>query len=161
MSDYNEGDLVEAVDGDAMIRGRVTGEGMIRIRHLVPNLGIRHVYFPVTELAQTFAVTVIERARPALPTEPGAYESSLFPVALDNDPYLLTSAGWTIQGDDIDLDHMSRLTPLTRLEPVPVTAKKVLDALGEYLDGQLTGRTKNDIIGYLAAEFGVTGELGE
>jgi hypothetical protein len=37
----------------------------------------------------------------------------------------------------------------------------VLDALGEYLDGQLTGRTKNDIIGYLAAEFGVTGELGE
>jgi len=153
MSDYNAGDLVEAIKGETVIRGRLTASGdefwvgdSIRL--------LRHLCAP------GWAVTVIERAKPALPTEPWrCYVDKYGAERGYGNIWFTDGAGrmhaWPEGGNP------DKYAPFIRLELPAETAKKVLAALGEYLDGQLTGRTKNDIIGYLAAEFGVTGELGE
>jgi len=89
--------------------------------------------------------------RPAvtLPTEPGFYTD------IKGDPWKLASNGyWYDKGyingpSNQDYDYIKSRAPFTRLEPVPVTARKVLDwALA-------VGLSDLDVLnGY--KEFGVT-----
>lgn len=142
MSDYNEGDLVEAVKGEDHRIGRVT----------VPGAHQRMQGYCLHRYEEDgWTLTVIERAKPVLPTEPGAYAyDGWSSVAVRND-----IGQWRDDsGNPLTLRNQDA-GKLTRLEPVAETVKKVLDALGDYLDGQLTGRTKKDIISALSAEFGV------
>lgn len=151
MTEYNAGDLVEAVKGDTVIRARLEASGLrpgAIGRTSVPGIGRSP-----EELEQFgFTVETIERATPPLPTEPGFYLNRRKELwTLEN------NGSWRNDYDDPESPAaVFNSAPLTRLEPVADTAKKVLDALSEYLDGQLTGRTKNDIIGHLREEFGGT-----
>lgn len=158
MSEYNEGDLVEAVKGDTVIRGRISdiGQG--------PFIDIPDPWTGTLENAD-FTVTVIEKAAPALPTEPGWYLSNGGGGAV----YLGVDGSWSddrnygVNPGEIARKH----APLTRLEPVPDTAKKVLDRVRTEL---LSTTFRDSLLGIealnaavvrtdlnnIAAEFGVT-----
>lgn len=157
MSEFNEGDLVEAVKGDTVIRGRLGR---------VPDGGSR----PVLDLtiafrsdvlhleANGYTVTVIERAKPELPTERGFYLScnGLDVLYQGTDGSWSDDAKYGVEPVEVSRKH----APLTRLEPVPETAKKVLDRLSSFWE---FGPPQNflDEFAAIAAEFGVTEGLGE
>jgi hypothetical protein len=147
MSDYNEGDLVEAVKGKSSIRGLLV--------KTFSGLSLQDVGWSVEGLrGDDWTVTVIERAKPALPTEPGAYkyDGGWCHVAVLNDV-----GEWRdVYGNRLTVTHLDA-SSLTRLKPVAETAKKVLDRVEQYLMGAVPLAALND----LRREFGVTGELGE
>lgn len=106
-----EGDLVEAVKGEDVIRGRarLAGEDYMwwigasgRSAGNLEALG--------------FTLTVVEKAAPPLPTEPGLY------VDKDGDPWRF------LGGRPLNREW----APYTRLEPVPETVKRVADYLRGY-----------------------------
>ena len=145
MTEYNAGDLVEAVKGDTVIRGRLNHRAELR-----PTMALccDMLYLE----ANGFTVTLVERATPPLPTEPGIYSD------VDGDIWLLSlTRVWTILTDE----HRARITddvapedgaPFTRLEPVPVTAKRVLDRVRTLFGAGALILAEVDEI---AAEFGV------
>ena len=145
MSDYAEGDFVEAVRG----RTRISG---VLVTYYA-SLMIKDAGWSIGELmADGFTVTTIERAKPALPTEPGWYLAGEgTAVYLASDGYRTTPESFGVTGVD-----MNRYVPLTRLEPVPETAKKVLDAVAARTVMHCSGCT--DHLLAIAAEFGVTGD---
>ncbi len=158
MTDFHEGDLIEAVKGKAKIGGVVSnwsGGG----------LGIEDTGWSIEALVtHGYTVAVIERAKPALPTTPGAYkyDGGWCSVAVLNDV-----GEWRdVYGNRLTVTHLDapRLTPLA---PVAETAKKVLDALVD-VSLRITGTVDSpyrsiydDNWDAIAAEFGVTGGLGE
>ena len=130
MQEFHEGDLVEAAKGDESHRGRVVRRNN---EPLLFDLGIGGSLY-LDFLAEIgFTLTTVEKAAPTLPTEPGWYESELFPLGTeaDYDPYSLATDGkwYTSNGMPLEPEGMLRQGALRRLEPVPVTAKKVLDAI--------------------------------
>lgn len=154
MTEYNAGDLVEAVKGDTVIRGRITGcsgDWVGTSRSQIPGL-----------VKDGFTVTVIERATPPLPTEEGIY----FPRRTFSPGVRivkLSDGAWRDpEGKPLNDASMKWLAgihasgDLTLFEPVPVTAKRLIDRVIE-LDGGADGvrlsvlRISNE----LAAEFGV------
>ncbi|WP_193510445.1 hypothetical protein [Cryobacterium sp. BB736] len=153
-TEFREGDLVEAVNGDTVIRGRLARDNFAN------DLGIRAASYNLRPLARDgFTITVIERAMPELPTDHGVYQAAngtTWTLFRNGDWFDNGDGSIAVQWSAHEFADTHGVLPFVRLEPVSVTAKKVLDALGEYLDGQLTGRTKNDIIGHLRDEFGVT-----
>jgi len=132
MSEYNEGDLIEAVKGDTVIRGRLRGSGIAGFRDLWVGDYTRLVSILP---GAGYALTVIEKAKPKLPEEPGVY------VDKDGDPWKLPDESGTLRPE---------YAPYTRVEPVAETAKKVLDRVSEILPGPFP----NEFV-TLAAEFGV------
>lgn len=168
MSDYNEGDLVELVKGETVIRGRLNvpmvpnpEDGMFWVGDSTGLLG--------GFVTLGYTVTVIERAKPALPTEPGA----LIRIKRDFDP-----VGWVCERstrgtwfstDGHTYSHEALVALVAEygpeyevLEPVPVTAKKVLDDVRGHLTMPLDGRRPNgefmiraETLDIIAAEFGV------
>ena len=138
MTEYTAGDLVEAVKGETVTRGRLKADGD---------------YLWVGDSGRTpenlesygFTLSIIEKAAAVvvLPTEPGWY------LDKDKDIWTLTDSGTWID-EWGNLEDPKRWAPLTRLEPVSVTAKKVLDRVRKvwplYNDRDLE---------VLAAEFGV------
>lgn len=98
---------------------------------------------------------LLERPTPPvkLPTEPGWYltASSLDPVAvyLAADGYWTTPENFGQTGED-----MAQYAPLTRLEPVPVTAAKVIARVRTIFGGPSALLNKD--VDRIAAEFGVT-----
>lgn len=123
MSTYNEGDLVEAVKGDTVIGGRVSLalDGRVIIGESSRSVGVLE--------NEGFTVTVIERAKPKLPTEPGVYTAH--PAAADPLLYQLTPFGswrvlWHNEAPEIrDAEKMLRsILPdrLVRLVPEAVSA---------------------------------------
>ena len=160
MTEYNEGDLVEAVKGNTAIRGPLVNIwGLGRSLYLKLTLGL------VTDIihleANGYKITVIEKAPPkvVLPTEPGFY------VTAYNDPdvFELTKAGsWFYGPKSIPVDRVIHDggNYLRRLEPVGETAKKVLKALDDFAEefGVATSanrRIYNDGWNAVATEFGV------
>jgi len=148
MTEYNEGDLVEAVKGETVIRGLLVNIcGLGRSLCLKLTLGIETDLIHLE--ANGFTITVIEKAAPVvvLPTEPGAYGYAGW-----SDILILNNLGeWHNQwASRIDVTALEG-SGLTRLAPVSETAKKVLDRVRKvwplYNDRDL------DV---LAAEFGVT-----
>ena len=125
MSEYNEGDLVEAVKGDTVIRGRLDHRAELTLTTALTS-DMRHLK------ATGYVVTVIERATPPLPSEAGIY------VDRDGDTWLHTNTGgWSFLTDGyhrvriVDIDAAEN-APFTRLEPAPVTAKRISDWLWEH-----------------------------
>lgn len=158
MSTFREGDLVEAVRGDAVIRDRVGDLEFLD----VAGQSIRALK------RQGFTVTLIERANP-LPTEPGVYAAATSAFSLHNSRlFTLNSHGkWWEDGKPATADTMRFLSEwvaqgsLTRLEPVPDTARKVLDAVEEAMDRcdwPLSIDDSEAVLDEVKAQFGVTDE---
>lgn len=130
MSDYNEGDLVEAVKGETVIRGRLIRSALTTNRHIIeiPHLPTDQTPWIETYTNDGYTVTVIERAKSALPTEPGLFVRGDVPRQNAAVISLLGDGTWVRQ-DKIPADvemlrewHQQGI--LTRLEPVAETAAR-------------------------------------
>lgn len=108
--------------------------------------------------AEGWTLYVPARPEPALPTEPGVYEAAAYPIARGYAPYIieygvLRESGTTVT---VNATEAAEIGPFTRLEPVPITAKKVLDALIEEFGADPKNSYIAECAGRVAAEFGVT-----
>ena len=108
--DFSEGDLVEAVKGETVIRGRLEDKYLSRL--------ISETGWPVDSLkSKGFTVTLIESAANRLPTEPGMY------IDKDDDYWYLKADGdWVClsQYGEFDVDESydaKNFVPFTRLIP--------------------------------------------
>jgi len=150
MSEYNEGDLIEAEKKEIASSTRLRGvvkkwEGEAGTELIVKAPGYEPMISWLEE--QGFTLTVIEKAKPKLPTEWGAYTDC------DGDMWVLDRNGLWIDfssGEQV-LDPV-RYAPFSKLEPASDTAKKVLDALRERV---VFGTVVPSDLDQIAAEFGV------
>jgi len=148
--EYHEGDVVLAVKGGTVIRGRLDHRAELKLTRALSS-DMPHLK------ANGYAVTVIERAKPGLPTEPGAYRDK------DDDLWLLDRNGkWgdfslmELPPSEDDTRTPHRYAPFTRLEPVAETAKKVL---ARFMDVWVDSENSvNADVRQVAAEFGVTND---
>ena len=143
-NEYTAGDLVEAIKGETVTRGRLKADGD---------------YLWVGDSGRTpenlesygFTLSLIEKAAAVvvLPTEPGAYGYAGW-----SDILILNSLGeWHNQwASRIDVTALEN-SGLTRLEPVSETAKKVLDRVRSVFYGDSNVDRHLEMI---AADFGVT-----
>lgn len=173
MTEYNEGDLVEAVKGESVIRGYLDS-----YRDIVTE-NVTHTPHFLAECGWT--LTVIERATPPLPTEPGWYMArygepnyTILQLCFDTDCRESASGPhWYHPKQDRVLsteDLTDHYLPLTRLEPVPVTHARILPSLEEIArcisprpEGSKASAVSTTdvmegrrILANLIAEFGVT-----
>ena len=144
MTDYNELDLVEAVRGEEIIRGRVTDN------YCIGRTGRTIGYYEL----HGFTVTRIERVVP-LPTEPGAYSSRTGSV------HVLTSDGqwldFSLWNGTPWLAPPTDYAPFVPLEPVSVTARDVLECIKrEYGENFLNN--SDPYLNEVAEIFGVTND---
>ena len=147
MTEYKEGDLVEGVKGESVIRGRLDNIG---------NLKIDGLDWRVAGLIRSgFTITVIEKAAPVvvLPTEPGAYATNHGSVFVLNERHdWLDFSVWRGSVNNLAATNPA-YHPFTRLEPVSETAKKVLDRVNGYgIDDELDFEP---FLKKIAADFGV------
>jgi len=142
-NDYSAGDLVEAVKGETVTRGRLKAD----------ELGL-HLWVgdsgrtPENLESYGFTLSIIEKAAAVvvLPKEPGAYRDAI------GNYWNLSGAGvwYGFYGESKGVqDNL----PLRRLEPVSETAKKVLDRVRIilHLGRPFVMRSLDDI----GEEFGV------
>lgn len=162
---YSEGDLVEAVKGETVIRGRLRAEPSGRY-FWVGDSGLTTESFTGAH----FTVSVIEKAAPKieLPTESGSV------VRISNEGNQWHWLFWRANSGVWDaIDFRGRgvfglpdpikwlreqdevIESVEVLEPVHVTAKKVLEAIEERY-GEDFFRNKNDGWDDVAKAFGVT-----
>lgn len=150
MSEWNEGDLVEAVKGEMRIVSRLKAwdDGSLFLE--ASRAGVNSTCY------DGYTMTLLERAVPKveLPTEPGIYEAADCFLTFGNYPYILDDAGrWFCSVHEVAGSVMPERMPLTRLEPVADTVRKVLDAVKA---GHKSGRTLASTVEKIAAEFGGT-----
>jgi hypothetical protein len=148
---FAEGDLVEAVKTEIA--------SSTRLRGVLKSTGWENGFIlqaqgfspEINELeAKGFTLTLIEKATPPLPTEPGWYSDCR------DDIWRVSPTGaWTYSDTWRSASEVAMYAPFIRLEPVAETAKKVLDrVLEEY--GTLPLRFIADVLPIVAKEFGVT-----
>jgi len=138
MKTLSEGDLIEATLGDTVLRGRLN-----RFEQM-PGVGRT----PASLDLDGYRVRLIEKAVPALPTEPGFY--------LDDLGYcwsLEREGNWRWGGETYDTVPAHHL-PIQKLEPVADTAKKVLERVELILSAGGIHALPN-AFGGLAKEFGI------
>lgn len=139
------GDTVRLVNGDG-------AEATVTVRAVqvtvMPDaaLWIRS-YSGVIYYSDAWTLFVKVPPRLALPTEPGYYQDRV------EDVWTLTKSGKWLAGEDPG--DPAIWTPLTRLEPVSETAKKVLDRVRAD-DAFIPGPYFELILSAIGAEFGVT-----
>ena len=161
MTEYNEGDLVEAVKGNTVIRGPLVNIGVLgRSLCLKLTLGLETDIIHLE--ANGYTITVIEKALPkvVLPTQPGIYQDAggrLWMRGEDRTDISPQPFWWELDGG---LTGIPVDLPLTPLEPASETAKKVLKALDDFAEdfGVATSanrRIYNDGWNAVAIEFGV------
>ena len=143
-NEYNVGDLIEAVKGESSMRGPL-------IRDNYKCLLIAEHGWLLNELiADRWTVTVIKKAAPVvvLPTEEGTY------LDIDDDVWRINRFGLLeCQMGYPAPGNPENYAPFTRLEPVSVTAKKVLDRVDGYgIDDDLDFEP---FLKNIAKEFGV------
>ncbi len=182
---FHEGDLVEAVKGDRAIRDRICVTHNDPIFKEDTYLGKPSI-FGLSSIdsyrRSGFTVTVIERAKPALPTEPfttiravhlpaGNANTKITHLTLlpksEGNPESRWSYSNGIRVDDTGLPRIKSFEVVAA--PVAETAKKVLDAVRFNLTTTMRIDSENHPVYYIsgsaldaiATEFGVTGELGE
>ena len=145
-SEYREGDKLTFQRRTSRVTGVVARHGLTVIVEEFDAVTIAWLK------DSGWSVVDVERATPPLPTEPGIYSD------VDGDIWLLSlTRVWTILTDE----HRARITddvapedgaPFTRLEPVPATAKRVLDRVRTLFGaGALMLAEVDEIV----AEFGV------
>ena len=158
MTEYTAGDLVEAVKGDTVIRGRLKKTGH---------------YLWVGDSGRTpeniesygFTISVVEKAAAVvvLPTEPGLYTTDTRDLTRSVPLYRLAKNGewstiWPLQGEETrtpaEILDGTKPETLTRLEPVPETAKKVLDRVLSYWDFEPPANI-SIALSRIAKDFGV------
>lgn len=146
MTEYTAGDLVEAVKGESVIRGRLKAD----------ELGL-HLWVgdsgrtPENIESYGFTLSIIEKAAAVvvLPTEDGLY------LDADGDPWRLMDDRWLyLPGRTLSRQAFS-YAPFTRLEPVSETAKKVLGRVGKVWEGYPWFEFPN-ALDEIARDFGVT-----
>ena len=124
MQEFHEGDLVEAVKGEELHRGRLIVSWFDGKRRLILS-GAASV--PYIDLAENhgWTLTVIKKATPPLPTESGLYLSSK-----EGGPWVFEldeQRGWSLLNTDspfrIGDGHLESNAPFTRLEPTAITAR--------------------------------------
>ncbi len=149
IGDIHVGDLVEIRKGERVIRDRVVPSIP---GNAVGLLGGTIQFY----LNDGYTLHLIERAKPKieLPTEPGWYldgEGDAWTLKLESGSY----KRWFYEDIFRTETEARRYAPFTRLEPVPVTAKRVLDRLANFWE---FGPPKafQDEFNDIAAEFGVT-----
>ena len=161
MNEYNEGDLVEAVKGESVVRGRIHQGGEYRgnrgYRYLGDSGALDEVY-----LKGGWTVTVIEKAAPVvvLPTEPGYYRVGGNNARVGGTVQLLVDGEWWWVGNSykprphqISAAEVGRShAPLTPLAPVAETAKKVLDRVDNWPENPNEGFT--EFVTRIAKDFG-------
>jgi hypothetical protein len=155
---YAEGDLVEAVKGDAVVRGRIYDRSF--------NAWAINEFAAIEHYERNgFTVTVIEKAKPkvVLPTEPGWYMArygrsnySILQLCADDDcPTPDVGPHWYHPTDRRNLsaeEVTDYYLPLERFDARAVTAKTVLAAVAiDY--GRMS---KVDLIEKVGKQFGVT-----
>ncbi len=162
-SDLHEGDLVEAVKGETVIRGRLRVPVIDN-----PEAGLFWIGDSGSLLKGMFTlgftVTRIERAKPALPTANGLYRSATGGLWQINSERGLISVTNPSMCEDA-----TEFAPFTRLEPVAETAARFAARLHTVVQPKIdsswytktTARKILEQADAIAAEFGVTGELGE
>ena len=159
MQEFHEGDLVEAVKGETVIRARVEENNGTQG---IPMGGIAYYYLKTLE-ADGFTLTVIEKAAPPLPTEPGWYlgrpgsrNYAHLQLCADADCEDSSEGPHWYRPDQSRVLDPSEVAeyylPLERLELASVTAKKVLDAIRARI-GSIDSAYDFQAV---AAEFGVT-----
>ena len=145
MAKLNAGDLVEARKGETRIVARLVWSGDC-------------LFFDgwgagvLSAVDQGFTLSLVEAATPPLPSEPGAY------MTVDGDVLTLDKPllGWAC--GSLSISAKSIELPLTKLEPVPDIAKKVIDAVRSRvtLHCHVCAMRLTDI----GAEFGVSDARG-
>ena len=139
---FNVGDLVEAVKGETVVRGRVenrTGPDTAALLGIANGLALSHYR------ACDFTVTVIEKALPPLPTELGWYTDKTGGLwAFKANGYFALDAGNCVGWFSAQL-LQEEYAPFTRLASVAEVLKKVRNFCAEC--GELEA---------IAAEYGVT-----
>ena len=112
--DYSEGDLIEAVKGETVIRGRLDFKLELEL-----SLALRSDVLHLK--ANGYTVRTIEKAAPlvVLPTEYGYY--------LDYEGHIWELSNLWFKRLFDDEDSAEDYAPFTPLAPVSETAKKVLD----------------------------------
>ena len=146
MTEYNEGDLVEAIKGDSFMRARlIEVHGLL----VLEALGGTIQWYE----KNGWTTAVIETAPPkvVLPKATVMFNGGFVATWWDE------SLSWSITGADRawgDPDEILRHfgSDFTILEPVPETAKKVLDRVRAYLMSSVSLSALND----LRREFGAT-----
>lgn len=177
MNAFSEGDLVEAVKGERVIRDRIHVITDSPIFNNNPYLGEPRMFgeSSIESLrANGYTLTLVEKAAPALPTEAGWYRSSgLGSDQIDGLLHLGARGDWTWVGnmfavnpDALTYKQARQHLPLIRLEPVADTAKKVLDAVREFMEARSNLHHRNVTtfhrttfikdLDMLAKQFGVT-----
>ena len=150
-TEFKEGDLVEAVKGESVVRGRARqGTGAASGYLFLGDSGAIEEFY----VRRGWTVTLIDHPL-QLPTEPGVY-STHYPRRADEGEWgydglaihmLNTSGNWV----DIGWGSPDKGATLTRLESRADTAKAVLERVSEILRGTpLPNEFSN-----LAREFGV------
>ena len=154
MTEYNEGDLVEAIKGNTAIRGPLVNIGGLgRSLCLKLTLGLETDIIHLE--ANGYKITVIEQAPPkvVLPTEPRIYQDAgkrLWMRGEDRTDISPQPFWWEV---DSGLTGIPTDLPLTPLEPASETAKKVLDRVEQFWLG---GVTVWAALVNLRHDFGVT-----
>ena len=144
MTEYTAGDLVEAVKGETVIRGRLKEDNQ---------------YLWVGDLGRTtgnlesygFTLSIIEKAAPVvvLPTELGVYEDH------EGDLWQLNVNGWKLlTSDPPDAFKPENYAPFALLAPVSETAKKVLERVDNWPEYPNEGFT--EFVARIAKDFGVS-----
>jgi len=150
MAKLNVGDLVEARKGERVIRDRVTVKGC----HLV--LGAMGWSLRDVRL-NGYTLSLVEAATP-LPSEPGFYKDN------EGDGWKLAAEdryheqSWYFDGLYMTESEAAVSAPFTRLEPVPDTAKNVLDATIRTFNSK--GGSIVDALISVSQEFGVSDARG-
>ena len=154
MNQYDNGDLVEAVKGETIIRGRLTMEG----QHFWVGASDRTVSGLTSQGGYT--ITVIEKApaKIVLPDVAGAMifweteDCRLF-AYLDPEVWLWSHNNCEFGSQDM-LEEIGNHS-ITVLAPVPAIAKTLLDRFSEWGDGE--DRMPLDaFLGKVSREFGVS-----
>jgi hypothetical protein len=123
---FSEGDLVEAVKTEIASSTRL--RGVLKSRETFGLVMQAQGYEPALNWldAQGFTLILLEKAIP-IPTEPGIYVSWVNPPS-PTIVHCIGSGEWVDLPDSeyLTVDDVAALMPLTRLEPVVITARRVL-----------------------------------
>ena len=152
MCEFNVGDLVEARKGETRIVARLLWSGDC-------------LFFDgwgagvLSAVDQGFTLSLVEAATPPLPTEPGVYLDKWGDTWQLSEETRAFAERWFLGSDFMTHNVARGYAPFTKLEPVPDTAKKVIDLL-ETVGADL-GNQPRYTVGYgladlLREEFGVT-----
>ena len=159
---FSVGDLVEARKGERVIRDRIH-KGDSLFFGASKYLGNPSMVGPSSLEGfkdQGFTLFLVEAATPPLPTEPGVYLDKWGDTWQLSEETSAFAERWFLGSDFMTHNVARGYAPFTKLEPVPDTAKKVLDAVRERtsyryheLGTKMQGRLSADL-NRVAIQFG-------